>query len=357
VLSKLACLTLCRSIRLLVLLARGDAAKDLEILVLPHQLAVLRRQIARPKLQPTDRALLAALSRALPRSRWSCFFVKAETLLRWHRRLVAGAWTYPHRGTGRPPLDQQTAGPDRPAGQGEPTLGLPAHPGGAAPAWDTRLGNRNPHHAAPPRAGPRTAADGHHLAGVPAPAGHRDRRLRLLHRRHRLAAPAVRAVLHRTGHPSGSHGRGGRQPQRRLVTQQARNLLVVLSEQGRPVRFLIRDRDGRFCRGSDDVFRSEGTKVLLTPGQAPNANAYAERWVRTVRTECLDWLLIVGRGHLEQVLRIYVRHYNQHRPHRALGLEPPNPPAAPTLLGDPRRARVGRRDLLGGLVHEYQRAA
>jgi putative transposase len=127
VLSKLAYLTLCRSIRLLVLLTRGDAAKDLEILVLPHQLAVLRRQIARPKLQPTDRALLAALSRALPRSRWSCFFVKAETLLRWHRRLVAGAWTYPHRGTGRPPLDQQTAGPDRPAGQGEPTLGLPAH--------------------------------------------------------------------------------------------------------------------------------------------------------------------------------------------------------------------------------------
>jgi putative transposase len=155
VLSKLAYLTLCRSIRLLVLLARGDAAKDLEILVLRHQLAVLRRQIARPKLQPTDRAPLAALSHALPRSRWSCFFVKPETLLRWHRRLVADAWTYPHRGTGRPPLDQQLQ--DRPAGQGEPALGLPAHPGRAAPAWDTRLGNRNPHHAAPPRAGPRTA--------------------------------------------------------------------------------------------------------------------------------------------------------------------------------------------------------
>jgi hypothetical protein len=107
VLSKLAYLTLWRSIRLLVLLARGDAAKDLEILVLRHQLAVLRRQVARPRFEPADRALLAALSRALPRSRWSCFFVKPETLLRSHRRLVAGAWTYPHRGTGRPPLDQQ----------------------------------------------------------------------------------------------------------------------------------------------------------------------------------------------------------------------------------------------------------
>jgi hypothetical protein len=107
VLSRFAYLTLCRSIQLLVLLARGDAAKDLEILVLRHQLAVLRRQTPRPRLEPTDRAVLAAISRALPRARWSCFFVRPETLLRWHRRLVAGAWTYPHRGTGRPPLDQE----------------------------------------------------------------------------------------------------------------------------------------------------------------------------------------------------------------------------------------------------------
>jgi putative transposase len=106
VLSKLAYLTLCRCIQLLVLLARGDTAKDLEILILRHQLTVLRRQVPRPKFEPADRALLAALSRALPRSRWRCYFVKPETLLRWHRRLVAGAWTYPHRGTGRPPLDR-----------------------------------------------------------------------------------------------------------------------------------------------------------------------------------------------------------------------------------------------------------
>jgi putative transposase len=104
-LSKLAYLPLCRSIQLLVLLARGEAAKDLEILVLRHQLTVLRRQVQRPRLEPADRALLAAVSRALPRGRWSCFFVKPETLLRWHRRLVAGAWTYPHHGQGRPPLD------------------------------------------------------------------------------------------------------------------------------------------------------------------------------------------------------------------------------------------------------------
>ena len=92
-LSKLVYLTLCRSIQLLATLARGDAAKDLEILVLRHQLGVLRRQIPCPRLEPADRALLAAISRVLPRARWSCFFVTPETLLRWRRRLVAGAWT------------------------------------------------------------------------------------------------------------------------------------------------------------------------------------------------------------------------------------------------------------------------
>ncbi len=96
------------------------------------------------------------------------------------------------------------------------------------------------------------------------------------------------------------------------VAQQARNLLLVLGERGRRVRFLLRDRDAKFCRTFDDVFRSEGAEVLLTPVQAPNANAHAERWIRTVRVECLDWLLIVGRGHLEQVLRVYVEHYLRH---------------------------------------------
>ena len=106
-LPKLAYLALCRSIQLLGLLARGDAAKDLELLVLRHQLTVLRRQTPRPRLEPADRALLAAVSRVLPRSRWSCFFVQPETLLRWHRRLIAASWTYPHRPTGRPPLNPE----------------------------------------------------------------------------------------------------------------------------------------------------------------------------------------------------------------------------------------------------------
>jgi transposase InsO family protein len=114
------------------------------------------------------------------------------------------------------------------------------------------------------------------------------------------------------------------------ATQQARNLLLVIAERGQQVRFLIRDRDAKFTRSFDDIFRSDGAEVLTTPVQAPNANSHAERWIRTVRAECLDWLLITGRGHLEQVLRVYVDHYNVHRPHRALRLEPPGSPAAPT---------------------------
>jgi transposase len=216
VLSKLAYLTLCRSIRLLVLLARGDAAKDLEILVLRHQLAVLRRQVARPRFKPADRALLAALSRALPRSRWSCFVVKPETLLRWHRRLVAGAWTYPHRGTGRPPLDQQLQDLIVRLARENPRWGYQRIQGELL-----RLGIRVSATAI------RTTLRRHGLDPAPRPTATTWRAfLRrqataivacdLLHRRHRLAAPAVRAVLHRTGHPAGPPGRGDRQPQRRL---------------------------------------------------------------------------------------------------------------------------------------------
>jgi putative transposase len=108
-------------------------------------------------------------------------------------------------------------------------------------------------------------------------------------------------------------------PNGRWVTQQARNLLLALDKQGRRARFVLRDHDAKFCRGFDDVFCSEGGEVLVTPVRAPKANAYAERWARTVRAECLDWLLIVGRGHLEQVLCTYVEHYNQHRPTGRLG--------------------------------------
>jgi putative transposase len=194
VLSKLAYLTLCRSIQLLVLLACGEAAKDLEILVLRHQLAVLRRQVSRPRLQPADRALLAAFSQALPRSRWSSFFVKPDTLLRWHRRLVTGAWTYPRRGQGRPPLDDDVRQLIVRLATENPRWGYQRIQGEllrlgmrvSATAIRTTLRRHD--------LDPDAAANDHHLAGIPAPPGRRDHRLRLLHRRHGLAASVVCAV-------------------------------------------------------------------------------------------------------------------------------------------------------------------
>ncbi len=141
------------------------------------------------------------------------------------------------------------------------------------------------------------------------------------------------------------------------VTQQARNLLMALDDRQQPFRLLIHDRDRKFSRGFDEVFRSEAIDVIKTPVQAPNANAYAERWVRTLRGDCLDRCLILSGRHLDHLLRVYREHYNGHRPHRALGLHPPHAsrPLAPARASP--NIAVCRRDLLGGLIHEYEVAA
>jgi transposase InsO family protein len=137
--------------------------------------------------------------------------------------------------------------------------------------------------------------------------------------------------------------------------QQARNLLMTLSEQHMSPRFLMRDRDSKFTAAFDEVFRSEGIEIIRTPIGAPRAKAHAERWVGSVRRECLDWLLILGRKHLERVLRVYATHYNEHRPHRALEQHSPVPKPRPIRRQE--GAPVRRRDRLGGLLHEYELAA
>jgi putative transposase len=142
------------------------------------------------------------------------------------------------------------------------------------------------------------------------------------------------------------------------VTQQARNMLMTLDDRQRPLRFLIHDRDAKFGGGFDHLFKSEGIIVIRTPIQAPNANAHAERWVGSVRRECLDRLLIFSRRQLEQVLRVYARHYNRHRPHRSLAFRPPEQTdTSPAPLRAPPYPQLTRRDVLGGLIHEYERAA
>jgi hypothetical protein len=215
-LSKLASLTLCRFIQALVLLARCDAAKDLEILVRRHQLTMLRRQISQRKPEPADRALLAAVSRALPRARWSWFLVRPETLLCWHRRLVAGAWTYPHRHTGRPPLDQELQR-------------LIVRLATENPRWATSTSRATCSGSAcgsrRPRSPRRCAATGstQPCAAPPQPDGRcsasRPReswRVTSSRSTHHRAATAVGAVLHRPRHPRRLLGRRDRQPQRPL---------------------------------------------------------------------------------------------------------------------------------------------
>jgi putative transposase len=151
-------------------------------------------------------------------------------------------------------------------------------------------------------------------------------------------------VLGVTAHPMGE-----------WVAQQARNLLIALDDRAGRFRFLVRDRDTKFTAAFDAVFAAEAIKVLITPVRAPRANAYAERWVGTVRREVLDRMLILGCWQLRSVLAEYVDHYNLHRPHRALGQAPPLRPGVPVVLAPP--ARIVRRDRLGGLIHEYAQVA
>jgi transposase InsO family protein len=151
-----------------------------------------------------------------------------------------------------------------------------------------------------------------------------------------------------TAHPTGA-----------WVTQAARNLLMDLDDRAQKFRFLIRDRDAKFTSAFDVVFRAAGIETIKIPPRAPRANAYAERWVRTVRSECLDWTLIWNGQHLWRVLAAYLEHYNTGRPHRGIGLEVPIPTGALSAVDtstDPD-APIERVDVLGGLIHEYQRAA
>jgi putative transposase len=337
-----------------------EHAKDVEIAVLRHQLEVLRRQVKRPELRPSDRALLALLSQALPRRRWSIFLVTPNTLLRWHRRLVTRKWTQPDRRGGRPPLADHVVmlilrlarenprwGYRRIQGELKSSGSKCRRPPSARCCWATGSAPAPRRASVTWRAFLRAQAAGIVATDFFAVETVRLKTLYVLFfieletRRVRLGGV--------TDHPNGP-----------WMVQRARERSMELEslEGTAAPRFLLRDRDAKFTRAFDDVFVADGIQIIKTPIQAPNANAYAERWVRTVRQECLDWLLIWGRRHLEGVLDEYVRHYNDERPHRNLDLRPPtvtSAVSAPHVVAV--ATAVQRRDRLGGLVHEYYEAA
>lgn len=343
--------------RLLTLVApnhRSDQAAQIEILVLRHQLGVLRRQVKRPVYRNGDRALLAAASRILPKEHWGAFLVRPETLLRWHRSLVARKWTRPHRPPGRPAIDSEVIKLILQMASENPRWGYMRIKGELG-----KLGIR---------ASATSIAMLLRRSGV-GPAPRRGPTWRQFLKAQAAAILAcdfftVETALLKTLYVLFFIEIGARRvhvtvattnPDSSFVTQQARNLVMSLADEGTPVGFLIRDRDAKFSRAFDAVFASEGIRVIRTPIRAPNANAFAERWIETLRAECLDWLLILGPRHLDRVLRIYVQHYNRRRPHRGLALQVPEG-LAPAEEAD-SMPDIERRDLLGGLVHEYVRAA
>jgi len=338
-------------LRLLVRGRRADFAKDVELVVLRHQLSVLARQQQRPRLRPADRAFIAALSRLLPHRRRHGLVVTPATLLRWHRELVRRKWTYPQRQPGRPRTHHDLHKLVLRLARENPRWGYQRIAGELlklgfrlSPSTIGRLLASARLEPAPRRGAVSWRAFlRQQAAGMLACDFFTVETLAL----RRLYVLFFIELGSRRVHFAGCTTN----PTGAWVVQQARNLSFTGLFQR--MHFLIHDRDSKFTASFDEVFRSEGVRVIHTPVRAPQANAYAERFVRTVRTECLDWLLIVGRRHLERTLRTYIQHYNRERPHRGLALQPPEAPQ----LKSPPDAGVQRRDRLGGLIHEYYRAA
>ena len=351
-------LALGRAFELVVVLGRSRERKEVEILVLRHELSVLRRQVGRTKYAARDRALLAALSGVLPRARWAgAFAVRPETLLRWHRRMVKRRWTYDRRGSGRPRLDADLVAlvvrlaRENPRWGHRRIAGELVKLGYSVSACSVRNVLRSSGVApAPRRTGPSWRTFIRAQAASMVACDFFTVETATLRRIYVLFFIELDT---RRVHLAGCTAN----PDRSWVAQQARNLAVDLGGRAFPLRFLIRDRDSKFSAAFDEVFRTEGAAVIRTPVRAPNANAYAERWVRTVRHECLDWLLIFNCRQLERVLRTYVDHYNRQRPHRALALACPHPSTKPAPIEAAEAARIRRRDRLGRLLHEYAHAA
>jgi putative transposase len=330
---------------------RSEFAKDVELLVLRHQLVVLGRQDRRPSLRPADRALLAALARALPQRRRHGLIVTPHTLLRWHRELVRRKWTQPRRSPGRPATDGRVRELVLRLARENPRWGYPRIAGELlklglriSPSTVRRILLAAGLEPAPRRSGPTWRQFLHQQAASMLACDFFTVETITLRRFYVLFFIELGSRrVHLAGCTSNPTGA--------WVAQQARNL--SFTGLFARMRFLIHDRD-QFSAAFDEIFRSERINVIQTPIRAPQANAYAERFVRTIRAECLDWLLIVGRRRLEHVLRSYTTHYNRERPHRGLALLTPE---AGDAAGLPTAKRIDRRDRLGGLIHEYHRAA
>ena len=341
----------------LVRLSRRDRNElAIEVVMLRHEVAVLRRQVVRPTLRPPDRALLAGLARLLDRRGRGGFFVQPETLLRWHRNLVRRKWTYARR-PGRPSIPAGTVSIVLRLARENPTWGYRRIQGELArmgvvlaPSSVWAILRRNGIDPSPTRSGRTWQEFLRVQASSMMACDFFSVDTVLLKRLYVLFFIELDTrrvyVTGVTAHPIGF-----------WVLQQARNLTMALEDRAHPVKFLIRDRDAKFTSSFDEVFNTEGIRIIRTPVRAPRANAFAERFVGTVRRECLDRMLILGRRHLERVLAEYVVHYDCHRPHRSLGQLAPLSMDSPPPIDDPEPSKVCRSDAVFGLIHQYRLAA
>jgi len=339
----------------LVLLGRSSASKNAELLVLRHEVAVLHRTNPRPRLDWADRAILAALIRRLPGRLQAHRLITPGTVLRWHRRLVTRKWTYPNR-TGRPPVSaeiatliERLATENRSWGyqriQGE-LLKLGHRVGASTIRRVLKALKISP---APKR---QTDATWRQFLRTQASTMlatdffHVDCVVTL----QRLYCLFVMEVGSRYVHILGITA----SPDGPWTVQQIRNLLMDLGDRAADVRFLVRDRAGQFTPPFDAVLANAGIQAVKIPPRSPCANAYAERFVLTTRTEVTDRMLIFGQRHLRTILAEYEAHYNGQRPHRSRQLRPPRPDHP---VADLSQERINRRPVLGGLINEYERTA
>lgn len=344
----------CRVLGWLVLLRRSSASNNAEILALRHEVAILRRQVERPRMSWVDRAVLSALARQLPSALRRNRLVTPSTLLAWHRRLLRWKWRQPPAMPGRPPLPDEIVALIQRLAKENPSWGYVRIQGelrrlGHRVAATTirRILRRSGLPPAPQRASQQTwrtflhtqaqtllACDFMHVDTI------------FLRRLYVFFVMEIKTrrvhVLSVTAHPTGE-----------WVTQLARNLLMDLEDRAKSFRFLIRDRDSKFTAAFDAVLAGNDTEVIRTPPQSPRANAFAERWIRTTRAECTDRLLITSERHLRTVLNEYVDRYNAGRAHRGLDLRAPDD--MPNVIPLPAAA-ITRHRVLGGLLNEYHAA-
>ena len=339
----------------------SDQEKDLEILVLRQQLSILQRKQKHP-IRPSriEKLTLGFLTNKLKRTthqtanqlRDVIRIFEPETVLRWHRELVRRKWTYPNKNKGgRPSISKETESLILRLARENSRLGY-----GKIVGELLKLGFQVSLTTV------RNVLDRYGIQPASVRHGSVGWRHLMAHYKEQILACdffTVETIFLQTYYVLFFIELGSRQvhfagittnPNQIWVTQQARQLVWELSDREKPLRFLVHDNDGSFCSAFDTVFESEGFHVIPTPVRAPNANAFSERWVRTVREECLDFILIFNDAHLRRVVIEFVAYYNTARPHQGINQQTPIPQARLSS------GTIQCRNVLGGIIHDYYRA-